>query len=173
MLISVGSKNPVKVRAVVEATRNVWPHVDVVAVEISGGVSEQPTSDREAITGAAYRAQMSLDGTDADMGVGLEGFIADTEYGMFASCWVVIRDRKGCTGIGGGGKLLLPERVAAEVRSGKELGPVIDELLGECNTKQKQGAVGTFTQNLITRQAAFEHSVILALAPFIAPDYYP
>ena len=72
MLISVGSKNPVKVRAVVEATRNVWPHVDVVAVEISGGVSEQPTSDREAITGAAYRAQMSLDGTDADMGVGLD-----------------------------------------------------------------------------------------------------
>jgi inosine/xanthosine triphosphatase len=173
MLISVGSENPVKVKAVLEVAKRIWSDIDVVAVEVSGGVSVQPTSDKEAITGAIYRAQTSLERTDADMGVGLEGFTVDTEYGMFASCWVVIRDRKGCTGIGGGGKLLLPEKVAAEVRRGKELGPVIDQLLGECDTKQKQGAVGTFTRNLVTRQAAFEHSVILALAPFIAPDYYP
>ncbi|MBU7037346.1 MAG: inosine/xanthosine triphosphatase [Theionarchaea archaeon] len=173
MLVSVGSKNPVKVNAVSVVVNQIWDDYRVLPVAVSSGINDQPTSDQEAIIGAHQRARQAREYVDADMGVGLEGFTVDTDYGMFASCWVVIQDRKGRRGIGGGGKLLLPEAVAAEVRRGKELGPTIDRLRGECNTKQKAGAVGTLTGNLVTRQAALEHSIILAMAPFIVPDYYP
>jgi inosine/xanthosine triphosphatase len=172
MKISVGSENPVKIAGVKNAVATLWPHAHVISVNVSPGVNEQPTSDEEAIEGATNRARLSLQKTDADIGIGLEGYTIDTKYGMFVSGWVVAIDKNGEIGIGGGGRLLLPEQVASEVRKGKELGPVIDEFTGKHNTKQKEGAVGIFTKTLITRADAFERSVIYALTKFISPEYY-
>lgn len=172
MRISVGSKNPVKIEAVKNAVRKIWADADVVAVECSSGVSEQPTSDDEAITGALTRAELSLQKTGADLGIGLEGCTVDTKYGMFVTGWVVIIDRKGEMGIGGGGRLLLPERIASEVRKGRELGPAMDEFAGVCNIKQKEGVTGILTGNLVLRKDAFERCVIYALTRYMNPDYY-
>lgn len=170
--ISIGSKNPVKIAAVEGAVKKIWPDVEIIAVEVSHGTNEQPTSDDEAIEGATNRAKLSLQKTDADFGIGLEGCTTDTKYGMFLSGWVVAIDKNGKIGIGCGGKLLLPEKVASEIRKGKELGPVMDEFIGDHNTKQRQGAVGILTNNLISRTASFEKSVIYALTKFINPNYY-
>jgi len=170
--ISVGSQNPVKIAAVKNSVKKIWADAEVVAVKVSPGVGEQPTSDDEALEGAANRAQESLQKTGSDLGIGLEGFTVDTEYGMFLSGWVVAVDRNGEMGIGGGGKLLLPEEVAGKIRKGRELGPVMDEFVGDYNTKQKQGAVGILTNNLVTRTDAFERCVIYALAKFFNSDYY-
>jgi inosine/xanthosine triphosphatase len=170
--ISVGSQNPVKIQAVTSAVNKIWDNTEVIAVKCPSGVSIQPTSDDEAIKGAVTRAHLSLQKTGADVGIGLEGSINDTGYGMFVTGWVAAVDKAGTMGIGGGGKLLLPEDVAAKVRTGKELGPVMDEFVGEYNTKQKQGAVGIFTGNLVTRADAFERAVIYALTRFINPGYY-
>lgn len=170
--ISVGSKNPVKITAVENALKKIWPDAEVVAVKVEHGVSEQPTSNDEAIKGALNRAKLSLQKTDSDLGIGLEGCTVDTKYGMFLSGWVVAIDKNGEIGIGGGGGLLLPERIAFEVRKGKELGPVMDKFIGNHNTKQKQGAVGVLTNNLIPRTDAFEKTVIYALTKFINPNYY-
>lgn len=170
--ISIGSKNPVKIAAVENVVKKIWPDVEIIAVEVSHGISEQPTSDDEAIEGATNRAKLSLQKTNADLGIGLEGCTIDTKYGMFLSGWVVAVDKNGEVGIGCGGRLLLPEKVASEVRNGKELGPVMDEFVGDHNTKQKQGAVGILTNGLIPRTAAFEKSVTYALTKFINPNYY-
>lgn len=172
MRISVGSKNPVKIAAVKNAVNSLWSNADVVAVAVWSGVSSQPTSDDEAINGAATRAQLSLEKADADLGVGLEGCTVDTVYGMFVTGWVVVVDKNSNIGIGGGGRLLLPEKIASEIRKGKELGPVMDEFTGEYNVKQKQGAVGVLTNNLVLRTHAFERTVMYALVKFINPDYY-
>jgi non-canonical (house-cleaning) NTP pyrophosphatase len=48
----------------------------------------------------------------------------------------------------------------------------MDAVVGEHNTKQKQGAVGILTGNLVPRTAAFENAVIYALTRFVNPDYY-
>lgn len=170
--ISVGSKNPVKITAVENVVKKIWPNAEIMATEVSHGISEQPTSDDEAIKGATNRAELSLQKTGADLGVGLEGCTVDTKYGMFLSGWVVAVDKKGKVGIGCGGRLLLPEKVASEVRRGKEVGPVMDKFIGDDNIKQKQGAVGILTNNLLPRTASFEKSIIFALAKFINPNYY-
>jgi non-canonical (house-cleaning) NTP pyrophosphatase len=61
--------------------------------------------------------------------------------------------------------------VAAGLRRGEELGPLMDRLSGEDNTKQKQGAVGILTNGLINRQSAYEQIVAMAAGPFIT-DFY-
>lgn len=170
--ISIGSKNPVKIAAVENAVKKIWSDIEIISIEVSSGVSEQPISDDEAIKGATNRAKLSLQKTDADLGIGLEGCTIDTKYGMLLSGWVVVIDKNGKVGIGSGGRLLLPERIASEIRRGKELGPVMDELTGNHNTKQQQGAVGILTNNLISRTAAFEMSIIYALSKFVNPNYY-
>jgi inosine/xanthosine triphosphatase len=170
--VSVGSENPVKIAAVENVIKKIWPDAKVVSVEVPHGASEQPTSDDEAIQGATNRAKLSMQETDADLGIGLEGSTVDTKYGMFLSGWVVAMDKSGQVGMGCGGRLPLPERIAAEIKKGKELGPMMDELVGEHNTKQKQGAVGILTGNLVPRTAAFENAVIYALTRFVNPDYY-
>lgn len=172
MKISVGSKNPVKIAAVENAVKKIWQDVMVVAVDVDSGVGKQPMSNGEAIEGALNRAKASLKQHDADIGIGLEGCVHDTAYGMLLSGWVAAVDKSGEIGIGGGGGLLLPEKIAFELRNGKELGPVMDAFIGAHNTKQKQGTVGILTNNLISRTESFEKSVICALTRFINPQYY-
>jgi non-canonical (house-cleaning) NTP pyrophosphatase len=86
--------------------------------------------------------------------------------------WVVIVDGAGGEGIGGAGRLPLPATIAARILAGEELGPLMDELSGESNVKQKGGAVGTLTGGLVPRQVAFALAVAYALAPFVAPTFY-
>ena len=170
--ISVGSANPVKLDAVKNAVGKIWDNTEVIPIRVHSGVRMQPTSDNEAIRGAENRARYSLQKTGADFGVGLEGCTIDTEYGMFVSGWAVVVDKNGYVGIGGGGRLLLPEKVACEVRKGRELGPIMDEVAGEFNIKQKQGTGGILTNNLVERTEAFERCVIYAFARFFNPKYY-
>ncbi|MBL7160567.1 MAG: inosine/xanthosine triphosphatase [Candidatus Aenigmarchaeota archaeon] len=171
-LISIGSKNPVKIEAVKNAIKKIWPDAEVQAIEVESGVSNQPTSNDEAIKGASNRAKLSLQKTNADLGIGLEGCIADTEHGMFVSSWVVVIDSNGKIGIGGGGGILLPEKIATGIRKGGELGPLMDEFIGQHDVKRNQGTVGVLTNGLVLRSESFENPVIYALTKFISPQYY-
>jgi len=172
MKIAVGSKNPVKIKAVETAFKRFWTEVSVVGLEVDHGASIQPSSQKEAILGATKRAQLALEQAKADYGVGLEGNTFDSEQGMFLDGWVVIVNKHGEKGIANAGSLMMPEKIAKEVRKGKELGPVTDELFGHDNIKQKEGTVGMLTNNAITRTDAFEKGVIYALARFLNPKYY-
>lgn len=171
-IISVGSKNPIKIKAVENVVKKLWPEMNILSWDAPSLVSEQPVTDEEAILGATNRAKFALRESGADMAVGLEGCTIDTKYGMFVSHWVVVMDKNGNTGIGAGGKVLLPEKVALEIRKGRELGPVMDDFIGEKNTKQKQGAAGILTGGLIKRTDALEKTLIYALSKFINPHYY-
>jgi inosine/xanthosine triphosphatase len=171
--IAVGSSNPAKVAAVEAAARRFWPGARVVAVDAPSGVAEQPRTDEEAVRGASSRARFALESADADLGLGLEGNTVETPDGMFLSGWAVAVDRHGKKGIGCGGRLPLPPPVAAEVRKGRELGPVMDELAGARDTKKNRGAVGILTRGAISRPAAFETAVVYALVPFLNPEMYP
>ena len=172
MKISIGSKNPVKIKAVENVVKKIWLGAEVVGVEVEHGAGMQPNSDEEAIKGAMNRAQLSLKQTNADYGFGLEGNTLETDHGMMLQGWVVVVDKKGEKGIASCGSLLLPEKIAIEVRKGKELGPVTDVLFGHDNIKQKEGTVGMLTNNMVTRTEAFEKGVIYALARFLNPHYY-
>jgi inosine/xanthosine triphosphatase len=170
--IAVGSANPVKIAAVKAVVVRIWPQASVTGAAVNPGVALQPLSDEEAIAGATNRARLALVMMDADLGLGLEGATVDMAHGMYTTSWVVAIGRDGAMGIGGGGRLPLPAAVAQAIRSGRELGPLMDEVAGQHNTKQKQGAVGILTAGLVTRQQALEVAVTYALARFVATAYY-
>ena len=170
--IAIGSKNPVKIAAVRNVALRIWKDVEIVALDVPSGISHQPSSDDEAIQGALNRAKQSLDRTGADLGIGIEGCVVRTNYGTFLSGWAAAISNRGEIGIGSGARLLLPRRIASEIATGKELGPVVDGLVGERNVKQDRGAIGVFTNDLMTRTTATEQSIICALARFLNPQYY-
>jgi non-canonical (house-cleaning) NTP pyrophosphatase len=59
------------------------------------------------------------------------------------------------------------------VQEGLELGAAMDHLVHQHNTKHQNGAIGILTNNLETRQSAYETIIRLALAPFQNPAWYP
>lgn len=170
--VAVGSGNPVKRAAVAAVLARIVPAVQVAGVSVPSGVPAQPWGDDETIAGARTRAVGALAADpQAELGVGLEGGVVETGDGGVRSCaWCVIVDRHGRDGVGGSLAMPLPPAVAAALRSGEELGVVMDRLAAREGTKHGPGAVGLLTRGLIDRQAAYEVLVTYALAPWLAGD---
>lgn len=171
MRVAVGSSNPVKVAAARAVFSRLDPEVEILERPVPSGVPEQPWGSEQTRTGAVNRARAAL-GEDADFGVGFEGGLDDTELGVMTCAWCAVVDRDAECGVGGGVHALLPPLVQEALRAGGELGPAMDHLTGEHNTKQGAGAVGVLTDGLVDRQAAYEMILALALARFIRPDLY-
>ncbi|HRQ38308.1 MAG TPA: inosine/xanthosine triphosphatase [Chloroflexota bacterium] len=172
MRIAVGSTNPVKVTAVTTHITHIWPEAQVIPVAVPSGVSAMPMSDAETIAGAQNRARAAREAVNADVGIGLEGGVHPEPFGLVLQGWVAIVAADGRTGLGGCARLPLPEHIARRVQNGEELGHVMDDVLNDHNTKQKGGAVGALTNNLVVRGEAFATAVAYALAPFVSPDLY-
>ena len=166
--VVVGSGNPVKRRAVLSA----FPDATVELVSVPSGVAEQPRGHAETIAGAENRARNALAATPgADYGVGVEGGVArfDGADGLFLIMWAATTDGDR-TGHGAGPSLRLPDDVAARVEAGTELGPVMDDALGEEGVARKGGAAGAFTGGRLPRADALADAVGVAFGPFVT-DY--
>jgi len=170
--IVVGSTNPVKIAAVQTIATRAFPGAKIIGLDIESGIPEQPWGDQEARQGALNRARSALSAVGSDLGVGLEGGVVETEMGLMTCAWCVIVDRGGRLGVGGGVHMLLPLTVAQVLRAGGELGPAMDQLTGQQNTKRAQGAVGILSGGLSNRKSAYAGLVAMALAPFVQTDYY-
>ena len=172
MLIAIGSKNPVKVAAAEAVMTPLYEGATFVHLEVPSGVRGQPWGDLETRQGAINRARAAREAADAEFGVGLEGGVIENEIGMFTCAWVAVAHRDGRLGIGGGNNVQLPEAVAALVRHGLELGEAMDQLFKTEGLKHREGAIGTFTDGLVTRQESFMYVLRLALAPFRTQAWY-
>ncbi|MFI5228152.1 MAG: inosine/xanthosine triphosphatase [Gemmatimonadales bacterium] len=171
--VAVGSTNPVKVGAVRTVLATVAPHITVDGIAVASGVPDQPRGDEETIQGARARAAGARDALDAELGVGIEGGIVEESDGSMRTCaWAVVIDGAGRVGVGGSLAMPLPQRVAAMIRDGLELGHAMDHLVGGHDTKRGAGAVGILTAGLVDRQRAYETLVSYALAPFLSPGLF-
>lgn len=170
--VAVGSTNPVKVNAARRIFGQLFPELEVVGVAVESGVRAQPIGEPETVAGASNRARAALEALDADFGVGLEGGVdfVGQDCWMIGCCAIIHRD--GQTGIGKGHSFLLPPVVAEGVRAGHEVGPLIDRLAGESDTKKKGGAIGFLTNGALQREDLFAAVVGAALVPFLHPELY-
>jgi len=172
--IAVASKNPVKIQATLNGFQRMFPLeiFEVEMVSAPSGVSEQPFSDQETLQGALNRARSAAVMTpNADYWVGIEGGIEDYGGEMAAFAWIVVQSKSHC-GKGRTGSFFLPGRIAELVREGHELGDADDIVFQKSNSKQKNGAIGILTENVVDRTSLYEQAVILALVPFKNPDIY-
>ena len=172
MKIAIGSKNPVKLAAVKDGLIEAFPQAEFIPIGVESGVSNQPIGDEETSKGAINRAHNSLKAIGADLGVGLEGGVKETDHGMMGTVWVAIVDAKGKVSLGGGLHYHVPDFVAEKIKNGMELGKAMDELTKRKNTKHHEGAIGILTKGLIDRKNAYESLVRLATTKHLNPELY-
>ncbi|HLO12021.1 MAG TPA: DUF84 family protein [Pseudoneobacillus sp.] len=166
MKIIIGTKNPAKILAVQNAFIG---ENEFISVDVPSGVSEQPFSDEETIKGAINRAQEALEMGKGDIGIGLEGGVQESSYGLLLCNWGALVYKGQTPIIAGGARILLPEEIAIRLRNGEELGPIMDDYAKKQNIRKKEGAVGVFTNGKIDRAAMFTHVTKLLVGQF---EYY-
>ncbi|QLG26225.1 inosine/xanthosine triphosphatase [Halorarum halophilum] len=174
MRVGVGSGNPVKVeatrRALTSEADEFGADATVEACSVPSGVPEQPSGREETRRGAANRAEAVL-AEGYDLGVGIEGGVADGGDGhLVLVMWAVVTDGD-LRGRGAGPSLTLPDGIADRVRAGEELGPVMDDTLGEDDVARRQGAAGALTAGRVDRTDALRTAVAGALGPFVSSLY--
>ncbi|MBK6263523.1 inosine/xanthosine triphosphatase [Marivirga sp. S37H4] len=172
--VIIASKNPVKINAVKNGFEKMFPseHFEFVGISVPSGVRDQPRDNQETKRGAFNRSVNAKKQVhDAHFWVGIEGGIDKIENEMEAFAWVVIQSEE-MYGKAKTGTLYLPQAVVALINEGKELGEADDLVFGHTNSKQKNGAVGILTGNIIDRTSYYTHAVIMALIPFKNADLY-
>lgn len=170
--VVVASNNPVKLESARLGFVQVFPErfVHVTGVGVESGVSDQPMSDADTLTGACTRANNARSAQpQANFWVGIEGGIEEIGGTLQAFAWVVVQSSEK-RGRGRTGTFVLPDEVSALVRQGMELGYADDVVFKRDNSKQKNGSVGILTGDLIDRVTFYVPAVVLALIPFMNPE---
>ncbi|WP_040207598.1 DUF84 family protein [Neobacillus jeddahensis] len=167
MRIVIGSKNPAKIAAVKNSFDQ--DELEFIPLDVPSGVNDQPFSDDETIRGAINRAKEALRMGNGDIGIGLEGGVQETSYGLLLCNWGALATPTVEPFIAGGARFLLPAEVAARLRAGEELGPVMDEYAKMKNVRKHEGAVGIFTNGMINRVDMFTHVTKLLVGQY---DYF-
>ncbi len=173
--VVVASNNPVKLKAVRNGFQRMFPgeQFEFLVMDTISGVSDQPGSDAETLSGACRRVENARSqNPGADFWVGLEGGVEDLGDDMTAFAWVALRsnERRGKARTGA---FSLPPKVAELVRQGIELGKADDLVFERIDSKRENGAIGLLTGNVIDRADLYEQGVILALVGFRNPELYP
>jgi inosine/xanthosine triphosphatase len=172
MHIFIGSTNPIKINAVITAASETWPDVIVQGFSTHSGISEQPLSDEETRQGARNRAvsalHSGLEKTTVDtmtaLGVGLEGGVfIDKDNIMWSTVWIAVTDVTGEFWESNGARFKVPEIVANQIRSGGEMGPVVEKITGRTDIRRDKGMISIITDDFIDRTEEYTGIVKMAL----------
>lgn len=176
MKVLVGSENPVKIEAVKTAFTKYFDDIEVIGINVSSKVSNQPIND-EIFNGAENRAlELKKINGERNLGarffVGIEGGIKESFSRWFVFGGMCIMDDTGKIGFGTSPHFELPESIYKQLLNGAELGDVTDKLTGEHNTKQKGGAIGFLTKDVMDRKNFYVPGLVVALIPFLNEKLY-
>ena len=179
--VLVVSRNPVKIRAAQEAFSSFYENVNLSNIEIfeidPTGVhlKTQPFGEEETYETSRWRVKSARNHKRGfDFYVGIEGGVVLTPQNnpriiVYSSVGKnsFIETVRGC-------ELPLPQKFYNQLLNSThpELGDLMTEISGIPNIKQKGGAVGILTQNVVTRFDILKQSVIMALIPFLNPHYF-
>lgn len=178
--ILIASTNPVKVQAVRDAFSSFYPDTLYGTLELqeadSGGIlKSQPIGEDETRVLSRKRVFYAREcKPEFDFFVGIEGGVVLTLQNqprivVYSSVGTdsFIETIRGC-------EIPLPkhwfQRLADTPQL--ELGDLMTEISGVVNIKQKSGAVGYLTRNIVRRVDILRQSVIMALIPFLNADVF-
>ncbi|SFB37082.1 inosine/xanthosine triphosphatase [Lentibacillus halodurans] len=157
MTIVIGSRNPAKLAAVKE----VFLTDHVTTADAPSLVSDQPFSDEETRQGAINRAFNSLKAQTGEIGIGLEGGVMYVDNGLYLCNWGALVTRHNNVFTASGARVLLPGEIDDQLKKGIELGDVMDEYAKRQDVRKKEGAIGIFTNDHVSRKEMFVHVVSL------------
>ncbi|GGP14358.1 DUF84 family protein [Oceanobacillus neutriphilus] len=155
--VIIGSKNPTKV----EAVKNVFQGFEVSSLDVPSSVSVQPFSDEETRAGAINRAKACAASSSGAIGIGLEGGVMYVDDTLFLCNWGALATDDGELFTASGARIALPKEIENELKTAGELSIVMDAYTKKENVRSHEGAIGIFTNNLVSREDMFTHVVQL------------
>lgn len=167
MEIAIGTTNKAKIQSVQAIVNQYFEKVNFTYFKAPSQVSEQPITAEETRLGSINRAKNTSIATGAMLSFGLEGGVTEIDGDMYVCNWGALTLADGTTFTAAGAQIILPEEIAQEIRAGKELGPVMEQYTQRLDIRQGTGAVGIFTQGIVTRQTMFEHIVALLIGQYL------
>ncbi len=106
--------------------------------------------------------------------VSIEGGVEWLGQELHCFAWAVAKSCKtGAVSKARSASFMLPDKLAELVKQGMELGDADDQVFARTRSGQGSGTVGILSNGLITRTGYYEHTVMLALIPFMKPELYP
>lgn len=159
MKIYVGTTNNAKLAAVKE----VLSEFEVIGIKVDSKVSNQPKSDEETITGAYNRAKALPHG----FRLGLEAGVHETLGEMYLTNFGVLIDEDDNVYYAGGTRLPLPREVVEGIMAGYELADVMTQITKDKETRNRDGAIGYFTNEQVVRKDIFTHIVKLLYGQYL------
>jgi inosine/xanthosine triphosphatase len=175
MEVVVGSNNYPKRLAVETVFKNAFPDefIYVKTVSVDSGVASHPINAEDALQGAINRAQGSFASEgNAQYYVGIEGGLLRVKKRAWEIGWVAISNDEGYIATALSAGIELKGQILEAILDGKELNDVLDDVYGIAKIGNSNGFYGLATNDLVTRQAAYEQGITFALAPFLHPELY-
>ncbi|WP_144510895.1 DUF84 family protein [Bacillus sp. FJAT-22090] len=166
MKILIGTNNRAKTKAIKAIASIYYPEASFINKEVPSLVSDQPMSNEETRQGAINRAKQLMEQSDGLFGIGLEGGVQEIGGTMYICNWGALATSNGVVFTATGAGIPLPEEIAVQLREGAELGPVMDVYTSKNDIRQEEGAIGVFTNGLITRSTMFEHIMYLLIGQY-------
>lgn len=172
MKIAIGSKNPAKIAATRQAFGAAWPdeELEIVAMTVPSGVSDQPLTTDETIKGAVNRAKTVKVSLRPDFAVGIEAGLSKIGEKWFVDGWVAVIDSSGRVGLGGSPSMEAAPKVMKLIKSGHEMRLALDEALGQSDPPGNYFEL--MTSQLFSATDGFCDAIIMALSRFMRPDAF-
>lgn len=181
MLIAIGTKNQAKIQALQETLEEIrcFDSFEILSFSVSSGVSDQPLSLEETITGAKNRARASflLPDSAPHYGFGIESGLIQapgTRTGFLNLCVCCIYNGKNYnTGFSTGFEVPFPilQRVIEEKLDLSQAciasGISANKKLGE-----EEGLIGILTKGKINRQEYTKQCIHTALVQIVNHSWY-
>jgi len=183
MIVSVGTRNPAKLKATESAIRQMVETFNrkdespalLHSTQTSTSVPDMPLTLKDIMQGAQERALFTYKKfPKSAFALGLEGGVyRQAEHGMFfLQSWAYAYNGKSGF-FGSSAALPLPPAITSGLyEDGLELSSVIDALSGKKDVRSKEGTFGILTGNLISRSQSFQTAIIAALTPFFNHEFY-
>lgn len=171
----------------------------IIGVEVDSGVSPQPFSAQETLTGANNRSkalQTIIQDTQNYLDlckqhdicphenvltdqfllqytftVGIEGGIEHLEDIYLESGYIVVHDSFGTRNVGTSARFEIAQHIIDRIeQKHEELSVIVDDIAKGNDLRSSSGFMGVITQNLLTRIRAYKHGVLFAFAKWESPN---
>ena len=162
MIVRVGTRNAIKIRAVRSAVRLFFPRSRVEGIDIPSGVSRKPSSLAEIIRGARNRAKRCRG--DADYGVGIEAGHFRLDGRPYLITIACVTDGRRAT-IGGSPFFEYDLATAPPSYALRAPAYGIPAPAGKpAGKRDATGIIGALTRRKVTREEVTRWAVVMALA---------
>jgi len=178
MRIIVGSRNPVKVKAVEKAFAMFFREkIEVLSTVVKTSVGNQPIGMKNVIRGSVERAKGAKDKFDSDFGIGIEAGLIRipgtiTGFMDFQVCAII--DKEDFVTIGFGPGFEFPPKAIDAVINNEvsEIEEILSKMSGITNIGDNIGGIGWLTKSIIDREQLSFIAVVMAIIPRVNIDLY-